>query len=360
MYINAFNVSGGKLKKIVERIAEGQKPLMTGAETVVFGNDGTMYVMSPQAKLLKLIDLEDQDDGVTIHATVVEVKDLGMGSPLGGKFSADGTLYIADTLLGLIRIVDPENPASKVELVASRVKVDGQWSPILYADDVTIGKSGKVYFSDASDFAPDWEGNRWDIDHSSKMDLARGKRAGRLLEYDPESDQVRVLASGIHFANGVAVDEQERFVMVVESFQARTLKYYLKGPKQGTLEPIDTFFPGFSDGMDCTPETGLCYVAVPTSPGAMRLVYMMPSPLDRYIRTILMTLPKVLVPGPPPFCGVVVVDPGDETKEQRVVKIMLDPKGEDIRLATGITARGNKLYLGFLLHEHIAVYDLDK
>ena len=349
----------GKLKKIYERIPEGQEPLLKGPESVVFGNDDTMYVLTVNAKLVKLVDFEDQEDGVSILAAAVEVLDLGIGRPLGGKFAPDGTIYIADLALGLIRVKNPEEARAKVELVASRVMVNGAWSPINYADDVAIGKSGKVYFSDATDIAPDRFGGMWDAIYTSKVDLARGgRRRGRVLEYNPETDEVRVLVSDIHFANGVSVDKDEKFLIVSETFQARTLKYYLEGPKKGALEPIDTFFPAYTDGVDCNQNTGLCYVALPTSPGAMNLIYNIPDPFDRYMRTLIMALPRSVTPKPPRFGGVVELDPGDETKEQRVVRMLLDPKGEDVPLVTGTTVQKGKLYLGFIQEDFVGVYDL--
>lgn len=356
--VDIANATGGKLRKIYERIPDGKEPLLKGSETVVFGNDGTMYVMSERAKLVKLVDFEYQDDGISIFATANEVLDLGIGRPLGGTFAPDDTLYIADLILGLVRVKHPEQAGAKVELVASRVMVDGIWSPINYADDVTVGKSGKVYFSDATDIVPDKVNGKWDGLYASKIDLVRGgRRRGRLLEYNPVTNEVRVLVHDIHFANGVAVDKDEQFVLVSETFQARTLKYYLQGPKKGTIEPIATF-PAFSDGVDCSSKTGLCYVALPTSPGPMSLVYKIPHPVDRYIRTLMMTLPRSLAPRPPPFGGVVEIDPGDTVKEQRIVRLLLDPKGEDVPFITGTTVHHDKLYLGFYKEDFIGVYDL--
>ena len=352
-------LKAGKLKKIYQRITAGKEPLIQGPETVVFGNDGTMYILSETAKLIKLMDFEEQEDGVSILATAQEILDLGIGRPLGAKFAADGTLYIADSILGLVRVKRPEHAGAKVELVASRVLVDGYWSPIKFADDVSIGKSGKVYFTDATDISPEKYNGKWDCMYASKLDLIRGgPRRGRLLEYNPATDEVSVLVDGIHFANGVSVSPDETFVVVAETFQARTLKYYLDGPKKGNLEPINASFPAFSDGVDCNPKSGLCYVALPTPPGIMSLIYMIPHPIDRYVRTLLMTLPRYLAPKPPRFGGIAEIDPGDASKEQRLVRLLLDPTGKDVQLVTGTTVHKDKVYLGFLHGNFVGVYDL--
>jgi sugar lactone lactonase YvrE len=138
----------GKVKKIYERLEQGQKRLMTGPETIVFGNDGTMYSLTEEGFLVSLSEFEEKDDGVTITAKSKVVADLGMGRPLGGRFDAQDTLYLADAHLGLTRLKSPGS-GSKVELVASRVFDEGKWTQIMYANDVAIGPTtGLVYFTD--------------------------------------------------------------------------------------------------------------------------------------------------------------------------------------------------------------------
>lgn len=142
----------GKLTKIVERLEQGQKPLLVGPETVILDNKGVMYAFVRGANLVKLDDLQPSpDDPHTKTARVTVAANLGGGAPLGGKFSKDGkTLYFADAITGLCRIRNfHDYPNSKIELVANKVMDDGVTTRILFADDVAIGpKSGKVYFSD--------------------------------------------------------------------------------------------------------------------------------------------------------------------------------------------------------------------
>ena len=118
---------------------------MKGPETIVFGNDGTMYIMTEEGFLVSITDLQEGDDGITVTAKTTEIADLGMGRPLGGKFSKDNTLYMADAHFGLTRLKNPGDKGAKVELVASRVLDQGEWTQILYANDVAIGpKTGMV------------------------------------------------------------------------------------------------------------------------------------------------------------------------------------------------------------------------
>jgi len=358
----------GKLSKIYERLADGGKPLLKGPETVIFGKDHTMYVTTEDSRLLSLTDIQEEENdknGVKkLTAKVTEVVYLGVGHQLGGAFTKDGnTLYVADVVQGLIRVNDFKSKKAKVELVASRVKVDGEWSPITYADDVAVGpKTGIVYFSDASDLKSEREVGKstWDPVYMSKIDCGRGKGTGRLLQYDPSTDDVVVLADGIFFANGVTVDKDETFVMVSETMQARTLKYYLEGEKKGTIEVMADKFPGFTDGADCTSVNGLCYATLASGiPPIIKFIFSMPHPIDMILRSFVMMTPKSLIPKLVPYGGIVEISPGDSTSCGQMTRLIQDPTGKDISTITGVTVHQEKLYLGSIQNNFIGVYDLN-
>lgn len=113
------------------------------------------------------------------------------GRPLGGAYAPSEStknvdvLYIAEVSKGLIRIevslIKPPKPP-KIELVSYLVTESSE--PILYADDVAIGPSGLVYFSDASDLpVPLKKGSKVKRDTlgTSIQDGIRGKRSGKVL-----------------------------------------------------------------------------------------------------------------------------------------------------------------------------------
>ena len=75
----------------------------------------------------------------------------------------------------------------------------------------------------------------WDVMDASRLELLRGP-SGRLLQYDPSTDEVTVLARDLYFANGVAVAEDESYLVFVETFYSRVTKLYLQGEKQGMTE----------------------------------------------------------------------------------------------------------------------------
>jgi len=105
---------------------------------------------------------------------------------------------------------------------------------------------------------------KWDIMYASKLVGLQGSRTGRLLRYDPNTGKVDLLATGMHFANGIAVDKDEKFVVIAETFQAQVRKYHLVGERKGKLDVLVNELPGLPDGADCSHENGKCYVVIPS------------------------------------------------------------------------------------------------
>ncbi|KAL7460057.1 hypothetical protein ACHAXS_000524 [Conticribra weissflogii] len=363
----SLRLSSGKVTKIYERLTEGQEPLLIGPETVVLDNRGVIYSMTEDSKLVTLTKLQpDESNPHTMTAVVTQVANLGPGRALGGKFDKNGCLYFADVLMGLARIcIKKSNQQNvKVELIASSVQLeDGSWSDIAYADDVDIGpKTGHVYFSDASDVRVDRDvkSGKWDIMYASKVEAMRGKMTGRILRFKPESGQVDVLATGAAFANGVAVDKDETFILYTSTYEGAVMKYFLDGDKKGQSEKILTQFPGFLDGADCSFERGTCYVAIPSTISPLAgLVFSMPDFIGKPIRSLLMILPRWMTPNAEPYGGVAEIYPGSATIPPSVKRIFQDPDGRDVNIITGVTEFKGKLYLGSLHENYITVYDLD-
>ena len=355
-----------------------------------------MYIMNEYAKLISLTDFEpaageeSSSSSITMMtAKATEVADLGIGRPLGGKFHYNNDcLYFADAILGLARICnlpsaddDDNNEMNKsssaakqkkpnhVELLASRVKLlDGTWSPINYADDLDIGpRTGHVYFSDASDVKSDRDvtSGLWDYMYASKVEGVRGKRTGRLLRYKPETGEVDILVTGVAFANGVAVNKDETYVLYSSTFEGSVMKYPIddkeeEGRAKPKPERILDNFPGFLDGVDCSFQSGLCYVAIATPLDPLiGAIFAMPTWIGRPIRTLLMMLPKALAPKVKQYGAAAEINPGDENTPARIIRIFQDPDGRDISTVTGVTEYDGKLYLGSLHGNYVGVVSLE-
>jgi len=359
---DSMKAKSGKLRKIYENIPPGSEPLVKGPESVLFDNGGTLFVLTEEAKLVSLTQFEDKPHSIVTFANATEVMHLGPGRPLGGKFAKDGTLYFADAALGLCRVKNPAKAEAKVELIASRVMVDREWQQLLYVNDIDIGpKSGKVYFTDSTDIAPERIGTRtWDTMYASKIDAMRGSNKGKVLCYDPKTGNLEVLASGFYFANGIAVDKDETHLIIAETFRAKAQQLWISGPKTGTVEEAASGFPGYPDGADCSFETGKCYLPFPSSALPMiKAISFMPDPIDAIMRTLLMSFPKALAPSIKAYGGIAEIIPGDGSHSGQLSRLLQDPKGEDIGMLTGNVVHNGQLYMGSLKNPYIGVFDLN-
>ena len=68
------------------------------------------------------------------------------------------------------------------------------------------------------------------------------------MSYDFSSGKINVLASGLAFANGVALSPKEDFILVAESTRFRIWKHWLAGPEKGQTE-LWSEVPGMPDNI---------------------------------------------------------------------------------------------------------------
>jgi hypothetical protein len=166
------------------------------------------------------------------------------------------------------------------------------------------------------------------------------------------------LASGFHFPNGIAIDQDEKWVLFGETFTLRVQKYDLKEASLMTVV-VDGGLTGYPDGLDCawkgvTAKSSLCYAAMPSAiVPLLKLAKAIPHPFDMFFRSFLMSLPKSFSPPLKPYGGLVEFDP--EGGELRFIQ---DPNGDNVGMLTGVTVHDNKLYLGSLRNDYIGVYHL--
>jgi len=238
---------------------------------------------------------------------------------------------------------------------------DGSWSPINYANDVDIGpKTGHIYFTDSSDIKTDRDvSGKWDTMYASKMEGVRGKRTGRLLRFIPETGEVDVLATGVAYANGVAVNKDETYVLYVSTFEVSVMKYHLNG-KEGGPERILDQFTGFLDGLDCSFQIDICYAAIPSSLSpVVSAIFSLPSWVGRPIRSFLMMIPRTWTVKAVAYGGVAEIHVGDGVSPSRITRLFQDPDGRDLSMVTGVTEHMGKLYLGSLHNNYVGVLTLE-
>ncbi len=209
------------------------------------------------------------------------------GRPLGLALDAQHRLIVADSTRGLLSV--------NIETGDVGVLVrDFNGSPFKFVDDVDIGPSGIIYFSDAS--------AKFGLADSTLI-IMEQSGDGRVLAYDPKSTQTRVVAEGLFFPNGVAVSKDENFLLVCETARYRVMKIWIGGPRAGQREVFVDNLPGFPDGIS-RGESGLFWIAI-HSPRSPILDGLAGFPR---VRKMLQRIPERLLPLPPRHGLAVAVD----------------------------------------------------
>jgi sugar lactone lactonase YvrE len=253
------------------------------------------------------------------------------GRPLGLRFDAQGRLIVCDAKRGLLA-VDREG---RVKTLAT----EAEGRPFRFANNLDIARDGTIYFTDASDaYGPD----------EYLYDLLEARPRGRLLSHDPATGVTRVLADGLHFANGVALSKDEDFLAVSECYRYRILAHWLKGARAGRTEVLVDNLPGFPDNLS-RGEGGRFWVALYTVRND-RLDGLHPHP---FAKKILSRLPPFFWPKPARYGYVLRL-----TADGRPLDSLHDPTGEVVHAVTTAREHDGVLYLGTLHDSWLARYTL--
>ncbi|KQK20734.1 hypothetical protein BRADI_1g56532v3, partial [Brachypodium distachyon] len=147
------------------------------------------------------------------------------GRPFGLQFHHKSeNLYIANAYKGLM-LVGPNGGEATV-LVN---QVDG--APLHFTNGVDVDQiTGQVYFTDSSM-------NYQRSQH--EMVTRTGDSTGRLMRYDPHTNDVTTLQSGITYPNGVSISHDRTHLVVASTGPCKLLRHWMKGPNAGKTEPQD-------------------------------------------------------------------------------------------------------------------------
>jgi sugar lactone lactonase YvrE len=247
-------------------------------------------------------------------------------------------MIAADAFRGLLSI----SPDKQIKVLTDKV---GD-SPILYANAVVVAKTGKMYFTDASQrFGAKEYGGTF---HASVLDILEHSSTGRLLEYDPASQQTRVIAEGMCFANGVALNASEQFLIVSETGEYRIWKIAITAqalnlknkPDKKLAGLLLRDLPGYPDnlmrGLDGRIWLGL------VKPRGAAIDGMAEKP---WLRSLTLRLPRALWPVPPAYGHVIAFNDSG-----KILADLQDPSGQYPE-TTGVTETADKLYIQSL-HAH--------
>ena len=259
------------------------------------------------------------------------VADTG-GRPLGLAVAHDGRLLVCDSHRGLLRY-DPAT-ATMETLVA-----EAAGRPLTFCSNVVESSNGTIFFTEST--------SRFHYEYY-KGSVVEGRPTGSLFRRDPDGT-VHVLASDLHFANGVTLTADESAVVFAETTACRVSKYWLTGAAAGSRTPLVTDLPGYPDNIS-TGRNGQIWVAMVSERN--RLSEWL-APRAPVLRSLLWRLPYRWLPNPKPTVWVVAFDPDDG----RVVT-HLRASHPDFGLATGVVETPGRLWLGRIGGAGVCYLDL--
>ena len=293
-----------------------------GPEDATLGKDNAVYVTTETAHILR------------VHNRKVEKFAFTDGRPLGIEASRDGTLVVANAYTGLQRIDAMGNVST---LLGS---IDG--STPVYPNNLALADDGKIYFSEASSkFGADRYRGSY---NASLLDIMEHGGHGSVVEFDPETGDSRILLDNLHYANGVAISEDQQFLVIAETSNYRVLKYWLAGPRQGETEVLLDNLPGFPDNLK-TGRSGRFWLGLAAPRNAL---------LDRladkpWLRKVVQRLPAAVRPQAKPSSHVIAFNGKGE-----ILMNLHDPQAHFPTL-TGVLETERSLYLTTLFGNDLPV-----
>jgi len=291
-----------------------------GPEEVAVDSQGRVYGGTQDGKIMRLLT----DGKLEIFAET-------QGRPLGIQFDKNRNLIVCDSYKGLLAI----DPQGNIKTLA--ISADGV--PFKFTDALDIASNGTIYFTDASS---KYGQNEY------LYDLSEAKPHGRFMSYEPATGQIKVLVKNLYFANGVALSQQEDFVLINETYRYRIIRYWLKGPKAGTHEIFIDNLPGFPDNISSNHE-GTFWLALFTVRNEV-MDRLHPFP---FLKAQMAKLPRALWPNPKPYGLVLALD-----EQGEIIQSLHDTSGKYLREITSAREYGGYLYLGSLHNDRIGKYKL--
>jgi len=297
-----------------------------GPEDVAADQNGLIYTVTVGGLIIRM-----QADGsnITVFA------EPG-GRPLGMEFDAAGNLFVANSYLGLQKVALDGN----VEVLTDSY----QGEPITYTDDVAVAANGMIYFSDASSkFGAMKSGGTYE---ASLLDVLEHGAHGRVYRYNPDKNETTIVMDELNFANGVAVSEDQSYLLVSETTSYRIWRHWLSGPDTGKSEVILDNLPGFPDNIN-NGRNGSFWVGL-VAPRNQLVDDLSGKP---FVRKIVQRLPAFVRPKAEPSSHVISISGDGE------VLMNLQDTAATVPSLTGVYETKDTLWLTSLFGNRLARLD---
>ncbi|HQR80657.1 MAG TPA: SMP-30/gluconolactonase/LRE family protein, partial [Actinomycetota bacterium] len=246
------------------------------------------------------------------------------GRPLGLERHPDGRVVVCDAEKGLL-LLDPSS--GDLETLIAK----GQHE-LRVCNNAAVAADGTIYFTDSS--------QRFDLEFWT-ADIIEHSGTGRLLRRRPDGT-VDVLATGLQFANGVALNPE--FVAVAQTGLYCVDRVWLE---TGVHEPWITNLPAFPDNIS-EGDDGLVWVTMASA----RKPALDKTAGQPILRKLIWALPEAFHPKPDTLVWV----RGYDTEGRMVHEFC--GEHDEFYMCTGVRVRDGRVGLGSLNTTAIAWFDL--
>lgn len=221
-----------------------------------------------------------------------EVVGKTSGRPLGLTPARDGRLLVCVSPGGLVAM---DTDTGKFDVLVE--SVDGR--RLQFCSNVVELADGTIYFTEST--------SKFTYEYF-KAAIFEARGSGGLFRRDVDGTASRVL-DGLYFANGLTPTVDGSALVFAETQGRRLSKYWLTGPRAGTVTPLVENLPGMPDNLSTGSDGRIwCAFVSQTNAAADRLATSPP-----LLRKALWQLPDRLQPPVKPEVWAVAFDPDSGT-----------------------------------------------
>ncbi|MEC8429071.1 MAG: SMP-30/gluconolactonase/LRE family protein [Pseudomonadota bacterium] len=298
-------------------------PGLVGPEGVVVAKDGRVYATTEQGWIVRW------QPGSNEAERWVKMP----GRPLGITLDAADGFWVADAFEGVFHV------SAAGELKSVLTEVAGR--PLLYANDLVLTPSGKLYISDST---ARFSAKAWGHTYTASLvDILEHGYTGRVVEFDTHTGDSREVMTGLSFANGVTSDTKGSFLLVNETSEYRVWKHWLAGEKAGQSEVLLDNLPGFPDNI-LAGQNGRYWLGF-TSPRIALLDNLADKP---FVRKVVQRMPAWIRPKAKLYGHVLAID-----EDGKILQNLQDPAA-GYPLTTGASEDDEYLYISSLVANTLA------
>ena len=290
----------------------GQAP-----EDIVVDADGALWTGLEDGRIVRI----EPSGQTAVVATIT-------GRPLGMAVAGDGRLLICASPGGLLAM---DRDSGAIEVLTEAVN----FRRLQFCSNVVELPDGTIYFTEST--------AKFTYAHF-KGAIIEARGDGGLFRRDPDGT-VSIVVDNLYFANGVTLTADGSALVFAESQGRRLSKYWLTGPKAGTVTPLAVELAGMPDNIS-TGSDGRIWVAMVTPVNAAA-DYL--APRAPWLRKLIWRLPDRLQPQIEPMVWAVAFDP-DSGEALAGVKMQHPQFG----VVTGLVEHQGRLWMSSIGYPAVA------